>query len=162
MLQTIAGIPAHPLFVHAAVAFLPTAAILAILTAVSNRRWIAKLRTATTITAIIAVVSTVITRSSGEAMLPLLGLSEKHPGEVSQHAQYSTYTLIAAVALVGLAIVMWWVTRDVKSANSKLASNSVLMLLRVGLIIAAIAVIGTVILTGHAGAELVWKGEVGV
>ncbi|WP_156963324.1 MULTISPECIES: hypothetical protein [Corynebacterium] len=52
MLETIAGIPAHALLVHAAVAFLPTTA------------------------------STVCARSSGEAMLPLLGLSEENPGEV--------------------------------------------------------------------------------
>lgn len=157
MFESIAGIPAHPLFVHAAVAFLPAAAILAIITAVSRNNGIRKLRTATAVTAIIAAISTVVARSSGEAMLPLLGLSEEHPGEVSQHAQYSTFTLVAALALAGLTVILWWVTR-----SKDLAYGGVLTLLRVGLIIAAIAAIVTVVLTGHAGAELVWKGEVGV
>lgn len=112
MFESIAGIPAHPLFVHAAVAFLPAAAILAIITAVSRNNGIRKLRTATAATAIIAAISTVIARSSGEAMLPLLGLSEEHPGEVSQHAQYSTFTLVAALALAGLTLILWWVTRS--------------------------------------------------
>ena len=98
-----------------------------------------------------------VARSSGEAMLPLLGLSEEHPGEVSQHAQYSTFTLVAALALAGLTVILWWVTR-----SKDLAYGGVLTLLRVGLIIAAIAAIVTVVLTGHAGAELVWKEEVGV
>ena len=162
MLETIAGIPAHPLFVHAAVAFLPAAAILAVITALSNARWIAKLRNATTITALIAAVSTVIARSSGEAMLPQLGLSEEHPGEVSQHAQYSTFALVAALALAGLAVVLWWVTRAADFSARQGAGSGMVVLLRVGLIVAAVAVLVTVILTGHAGAELVWKGEVGV
>ncbi|WP_295643323.1 DUF2231 domain-containing protein [uncultured Corynebacterium sp.] len=156
MLETIAGIPAHPLFVHAAVAFLPAAAILAIITAFSRPTGIRKLRTATAVTAIIAALSTVFARSSGEAMLPMLGLSEEHPGEVSQHATYSTFALIAALALAGLAVVFWWVTRPTELAGG------VITLLRIGLVIAAIATVITVVLTGHAGAELVWKGEVGV
>ena len=75
---------------------------------------------------------------------------------MSQHATYSTFALIAALALAGLAVVFWWVTRPTELAGG------VITLLRIGLVIAAIATVITVVLTGHAGAELVWKGEVGV
>lgn len=154
MFETIADIPAHPLFVHAAVAFVPVAALLAVITAACSPARAGTLRTATAIASTIGAMSAIIARSSGEAMLPMLGLSEENLGEVTKHAEYSLYAVIAAVALALVALLLWWTGR-----KEYALSGTIVLILRIVLVILAITAVITVVLTGHEGARLVWTSE---
>lgn len=151
MLSTINGIPLHPLFVHAAAVFAPTAGLLVLLWAFVPA-WRSKLVGPAWITSVVAAISTILAKTSGEALLALQGRSEANPGEVSQHMQYADMMTIAVIAMtvvVVAAVVLAW--KRIKESNTGMH-----MALRIGAGILAIAVMVTSFLTGHEGARLVW------
>lgn len=164
MFETIAGLPAHPLFVHVAVVAVPIAAIVAMSAAFRYRGLNTQLNGWAAIISVLALGGVFIARSSGEAFLPSLGLSEENPGIVQTHANYATYSLIVTAILTVLSILMWFLARRGTTPSEHAAVHSdtaapagVMIGLRFLLFVAAVAALVLVIMTGHEGATLVWK-----
>lgn len=159
MFTRIAGLPVHPLFVHLAVVIVPVAAIVAIVY-VAMPRLRERLGLASSILSAVAFVSTVVARSAGEAMPPLMGLSEENPGAVATHADYAMYLLIAVIVMTAGMIGTFLIqdTRVLSKLSFLAGWRSWAVPLGMTItVIGAIASIVTLTLTGHEGASLTWS-----
>lgn len=161
MLNTVSGLPLHPLLVHLAVVAVPVAAVLALIFAAS-RRLRARVATVTISLSIVAVLSTVLARSAGEAMLPGLGYNEANPGPVADHAELANYLLVAVLVMfIGTAIGYISENARLMSMMKNQSLKSLAIKARpIGLILAIIGAVASlvfVIMTGHEGAVLTWK-----
>lgn len=183
MIQNIAGVPAHPLFVHLAVISAPVAACFAIGWAIKPRLR-AKIGTTTLILSAIAALSLVVTASAGEALLPSEGLSEENLGRMAQHAFLGDVAKFLAIALFLAVLAFWWLTRSLVRGRRALrdtsgslstgntvagpndsaahthggtpASGLLLTLSRVLCVLLGLATIVFVVLAGHEGAVQTW------
>ena len=147
--------PLHPLVVHAAVVFVPLAAVLAVVLAVPRWRWAA--RWPALAVAVLATASTQLAALTGENLEETTGRSpliETHQ-EWADKLLFSMYVL-GAVMLVAF-VVLPYVTR-ISGATDGPGRLAVLEKpLMVLLPLLAVAVLVLVVLTGDAGARSVWQ-----
>ena len=149
MLDTIFGLPIHPLIVHATVVVVPTAALAVALYAVWPR-FRAWSRWGPLALSVAAVVLTPLSTSSGESLEHRVG--ESHL--VEEHSQLADLLIWWVVPLAVLAAVLYWLHRADRGTRSSRA---------LGLVAAALPVVvaaGTlvqVVLIGHSGAEAAWS-----
>ena len=149
MLDTIFGLPIHPLIVHATVVVVPTAALAVALYAVWPR-FRAWSRWGPLALSVAAVVLTPLSTSSGESLEHRVG--ESHL--VEEHSQLADLLIWWVVPLTVLAAVLYWLHRADRGTRSSRA---------LGLVAAALPVVvaaGTlvqVVLIGHSGAEAAWS-----
>ena len=156
MFEEIAGIPAHPLLVHAAVVFVPLLALAAVAYAFlpfvrPHLRWVLALL------AVAAPVAALLAKLSGDAFLERLGragrLSDESVPRLAQHQDLGTWTLYAAIALGLLTLAL--VVR-VKPADGRTVTALALGALT---LVAAGAGLYFVVRTGDTGAQAVWNGQ---
>jgi uncharacterized membrane protein len=136
----IAGLPIHPLVVHAAVVFIPLAAVMILASIVLYRRFPRLLGLAAMLTWV-AAVSAFVATQSGEALAEEIGITQAHErwGELM-----GPLTIAAAV----IVTATWWVRLRrwrVLSLAGTLASAVISPVLLV-----------MVFLAGHSGAEATW------
>ncbi len=154
-----AGLPLHPLVVHAAVVFTPLAAALAVVFAVVPR-WRYLSRWPTAIAAVVALLAIWMARLSGQSYLSdnpgLQALVKTH------QSRGNTLSLLMILFAVVVLVAVWSLggpsglvsgrgARDTQVA----ALDKVLPAL---VVVAAILVLVWVALTGDAGARAVWGG----
>lgn len=173
MFTEIGGVPAHPLFVHVPVVLIPLASITLLVWAIVPRLARA-LAGVTTVMAVVAAVSVLTARSSGEALMELFGFSEAAPGPVATHAQWANYTTVAASVLAVVALAMFWLywrerraaatvtssrsgDRGAASASTHAAGGVLGIAVHGCAVIAAIVATYVVVQTGHQGAVLTWQ-----
>ncbi len=162
MLDTIGGIPLHPLIVHAVVVLVPLASLLLLLAAVSPRirHWAGLL---TPITATIALVLTPLASQSGEALQRRVSESPA----LEEHTELGD-TLVFYVFLVAvLAWVLWFLDRRARAATHAAASadgtpataprSALLTAVMVLSVLAVVATTVQVVRIGHSGAEASWS-----
>ena len=152
---TLAGLPAHPLVIHLAAVAVPVAALLCLVWAIRPTAFSGRGRLITFSVTIIGAVSMLAARFTGESLLPAMGLSEENPGIVQRHAELADVATVAVFALLASAVALLWVTSSRFNGRATLPAWSVAVL-RVILGITAIASLVSIILVGHAGAELAW------
>jgi uncharacterized membrane protein len=159
--MTIAGLPLHPLVVHGAVVLAPLAALIALAFA-TVPRWRWALRHVALVSAIIAAASVQIAAMTGDALAAsespvskLVHIHEAWAGDL----QFSAWVLAGAVASA------WWlIPHESPLPNHARPRRNVGMaaLLERGVLVAvpivALATLTLVVITGHAGAEAVWRG----
>ena len=147
LFDTITGLPVHPLVVHFAVVLLPLATIGVLVTVFRPALKVNYLGLSTA-GVIIGTVATFIAKESGEALAERVGLPQRH-------SDLGTYLFIAALIFTGLTLLIYRQTR--RNSLSDKEGFGILGLLAtfIGLI-----VIGLSILTGHTGAEAVWKSRI--
>ncbi|WP_328291650.1 hypothetical protein OG218_02650 [Kineococcus sp. NBC_00420] len=161
MLDTINGLPVHPLVVHAVVVLLPLAVLGTILVAVLPR-WRARYGGLNALVAVIATALCPIATSSGEAL-------EHRVGDPGAHAELGDQLVWFALPMTLLAIVLWWVQRrhraDADDARDPGARGRGPRAVR-GLgfvavlsVVAAIAAGVQVYRVGDSGAEAVWADQ---
>jgi uncharacterized membrane protein len=155
--MTIAGLPLHPLVVHAAVVLVTLAALLSIGLAVLPRwRWL--LRWPTAVAAVACVGLAFLATTSGEAL-------EKSRPELRQlvreHSQrgdlLANLTIVLAVVVVAAAYLLPGPSA-LASGKGDVASRVAIAdkVLPVLLVLAAVVVLVQVVLTGDSGARAVW------
>jgi glucan phosphoethanolaminetransferase (alkaline phosphatase superfamily) len=150
-------VPLHPLVVHAAVVFVPLAALAAVLFAVPKWRWL--LRWPALVLAVGASVAVQLASMSGEDLE-----HDRHLDSalVHTHQEYADQLRIAMFVLTLLVIVAFWALghvtalRDRADRQAKVAALEKPMV--VLLPVLAVVVLVLVFLTGDAGARAVWKG----
>lgn len=159
MLDTVFGLPVHPLVVHATVVLVPLAALAVLLAAVwpRFRRWAGVLPL---VLATIAVVLTPLSTQSGEALEERVGESDL----VETHAQLGD-GLLKWVALLWVgALLLFIVDRQARRAAAAAAAGGSARssrALAVGaLVVALVGSLGTtvqVVRIGHTGAQAAWS-----
>lgn len=143
LLDTVAGLPVHPLVVHFAVVVLPISAI-----ALMAMIYTPKLKNKYSFISVMGVIfgsaAVLISKQSGEALSERVGLP-------IEHSDYGTYLTIAAFILMALSII-WYRTSWGRRSRVVTPLGHVT-------VIAGIAVLGLTFLTGHSGAKAVWEGK---
>jgi uncharacterized membrane protein len=153
----IAGLPLHPLVVHAAVVLIPLTALSAIGLAVRpSWRWL--LRWPTAAASLVCIALAFLATKSGESL-------EKAKPELSQlvreHSQrghlLADLTVVLAVVAVAAAFLLPGPSPLVSGKGERLSRGSVAdKVLPALLVLAAIVVLVQVVLTGDSGARAVW------
>ena len=163
MLDTIGGIPLHPLLVHAVVVLVPLASLLLLLAAVSPRirHWAGLL---TPVLATVALITVPLASQSGEALQRRVAESPA----LEEHTELGDGLVYFMVVVTVLAWALWFLDRRARAtvtATSTSADGTPAAAPRSGLLTAVIvlsvlAVLATtvqVVRIGHSGAEASWS-----
>jgi cytochrome b involved in lipid metabolism len=149
LFDTIAGLPLHPLVVHAVVVLLPVAAIALILI-----YFVPKWRLAygwLTLAALAAgTAAAFAAKESGEALADRVGLP-------AEHAQWANLLVPVSIVLFVVAAVWFWLQR--KAAAASTTSIAAVVTGAVASVL-AVAVLVLTVLVGHSGATAVWAAEI--
>jgi hypothetical protein len=154
----IAGLPLHPLVVHAAVVLTPMAVLLAVVYAVWPRhRWLT--RWPAVVLSLGALGAVYVARLSGEALLDARPELETL---VEVHQERSELLWWLMLVLTGLVLVAAWALGGPSSLVSGVGARETPVallgtLLPVALVAVGVAVLVSVALTGDAGARAVWS-----
>ena len=141
LLLEFGGLPLHPLVVHAAVVFIPLAALLLIASAIILRwRWL--LPTAVLVSWV-ATAFSILASQSGEALGEVIGTPQEH-GELGE----AMSPLMIGMSLI--ATLTWWL----RKRSSKLLRG----LSQLASVVIALVALGLVVLVGHSGAVATWNG----
>ncbi|MGC4935432.1 DUF2231 domain-containing protein [Gordonia sp. DT30] len=155
-MDTINGLPAHPLFVHLAVVAIPLAALLALVAAV----WPAartRLSVLPLIVATVAMIITPLTTSAGES---LRKHTESSP-ELTRHADLGGQMIGWVATLFVLTVLLWalhqdWLLARLPARPSAGATRIITIALAVATVVVAVGTVVMVILVGDAGARATW------
>ena len=161
MLDTIGGIPLHPLIVHAVVVLVPLASLLLLLAAVSPRirHWAGLL---TPITATIALVLTPLASQSGEALQRRVAESPA----LEEHTELGDTLVFYVFLVAALAWALWFLDRraraavDTTSTTADRAATPRSPLLTAVIVLSVLAVVACtvqVVRIGHSGASASWS-----
>ena len=160
MFDTIAGLPLHPLVVHAVEVIVPLAAVAVVLAALwpRFRRWAFALPL---LLALAAVVLVPVATQSGEALEERVGES----GAVEVHAHLADTLLPWVVALAVVAAGLFWTTwraRRGEAAGPHRAAptRAVALVLVVASLVVASGTLVQAVRIGHSGATAVWAHTV--
>ncbi|TWD84600.1 hypothetical protein FB561_5793 [Kribbella amoyensis] len=156
-MQTINGLPAHVLLVHAVVVLLPLAAVLLVLTAVwpAARR---RLSGPNAVLALLVVILVPITTSAGEWLEGRVADNSL----VRRHAELGDTAIYAAIAIAALAVIVWWRERHLDSTPARgrdLAPRSsavTAVVAVVACLVSSMAVVD-VVKIGDSGAQASWS-----
>ncbi|GAA3222625.1 hypothetical protein GCM10017691_08880 [Pseudonocardia petroleophila] len=158
-MYTVAGLPLHPLIVHAVVVLLPLATV-GTLAAAALPAWRRALAIPTLLVALAGAVAVPLASSSGWRLRSTMGGGSPL---VAEHAARASFLLPAAVLFVALLAAVVFADRRVPVAAGGHAGPAPASASRLaaGLAVAA-AVVGVVVTAlvvwiGHAGASAVWS-----
>lgn len=147
MPETIAGLPLHPLIVHAAVVLVPLTAIGAVLMALWPR-FSRRFGVLVVIVGLVAAASSWLARVSGGTLAESVGVTQ-------EHSEWGHRMPVAAAVLGALTLVFWLVDRGIPGNRRR---PWWLIIMAVVLVLIAILATYLTIATGHSGAEAVWLG----
>jgi hypothetical protein len=159
----IAGLPLHPLVVHAAVTLVPLSASASVVFAVVQRwRWL--LRWPAAVLAVLAAVVAWVSRLSGSALLEdraFLLDSPQLRDQIERHEQLGELLALVSVPYVLLVLLATWSLAGTTAlASGRGARDSRLPALEQVLpalvVLASLGVLVLVVLTGDSGARAVW------
>jgi hypothetical protein len=156
-MQTVNGLPAHVLLVHAIVVLLPLSAVLLALSVVwmTARR---RLAGPNAILSLLVVVLVPITTNAGEWLEHKLAPDPL----IQRHAELGDTAIYAAIAVAVLAVIVWWRQRE---ANGKPparrpylapASKTITTVVTVAAILVAGVAVVQVVRIGDSGAKASW------
>jgi uncharacterized membrane protein len=152
MPDTVAGVPIHPMVVHAVVVLIPLAALGVAALAVVPR-WRDRYGVLVFTAALVATVLVPVATQSGELLEDLVREDER----VERHADLGETMIFGAVSLLVMAIALWWLGRAAERGRSAPTVVSVLVVI-VALVV-AVGVTVQVVLVGHSGADAVWSAS---
>lgn len=142
VLTSIAGLPLHPLVVHAAVVLLPLAALAVIATAVVPK-WRRTYGGIVGIAVASAGAATFMAKESGEALAARIG-------EPHEHAEWGNRLFLIAGVFCAISLVWLLVAwRSPGVLSTFLGGMAALMAVAVGV---------ATVYTGHSGAKATWEG----
>lgn len=165
MFEEIAGIPAHPLLVHAAVVFVPLQVLAAIGYALvpASRRFLGWVAIALAVAAPLAALTA---KLSGDAfrdrMVERGTVSDEILASIDQHSDYGVRTVLTSAALgillIGLVVVNAVRARRADGGQPGAGFMALAIVLTVGVLGAGGAAGYFVYQSGDSGATMVWSG----
>ena len=144
LLYTISGLPVHALVVHFAVVLLPLAAF-GVLTAIYIPRFRRNFAFASVLGTFVGTGAAFVAKQSGEALSAHIGLPKTH-------ANYGSILPYASIVLFALSVLWYQSVRNRSSIKASSLGHATAVL--------ALVVIGLTFLTGHSGAQAVWKARI--
>ncbi len=155
--ETIAGLPAHALLVHAAVILVPLAAI-ALAALCWNAAWRKHYSLPVAIVAVAGAVFAFLAKQSGGPLETSVRNAASAAGAArprfGEHPEQGDTAFVFAM-LLGIAAVGVWLVERYRERFG-LPTWSPTAVYAVALIPAVLALV-TMIVAGHSGAQLVWK-----
>lgn len=157
-MQTVNGLPAHVLLVHAIVVLLPLSAALLVATALwpAARR---RLAGPNAILSVIVVALVPITTSAGEWLEHRLAPNPL----IQKHTELGDTAIYAAIAVAALALTVWWRQRE-SAGRTPLrrtflapASNALTVGLTVAAVVVSAVTVYDVVRIGDSGAKASWN-----
>lgn len=142
---SVAGLPLHPLVIHASIVLIPLVAIGALVMSYlpSFSRRYGKL---ILFIALFAQLSLFLAKVTGEAFEEILDKDMGNHAELGEIAPFITLPMVALIYL------RWRLDRS----GATVGSVWVRRLTSLALIVASLASIAMIVLVGHSGAESVW------
>lgn len=164
-MDTISGIPAHPLLVHLPVVLLPLTA-LGVVTMVIRPAWAQRFRWPVLALGVVGMLGAILSASAGETLEERLRASGQ-ADTWADHAQAGEQARNVAILFVFLlalyVLVPWWLQRSRPSRPGAASPPSPPTWLGATLSVLAVAgAIGSVITivdAGHSGAKAVWTEQ---
>lgn len=157
-MDTVSGLPSHPLFVHAPVVLMPLAALAAIALAI-RPRWRRRSSVALAVGAAVVLVSTQLAVRSGTSFDEVVG--DRVDTDRHKSLALTTRKLVALflVSSVGTAVLDVGARRRIAADDPSWHRPATGAAVAATVITALLAVIWMV-RTGDEGARLVWEGVV--
>lgn len=147
MFDVVAGLPVHPLVIHAVVVLGPLSAVLLLAYAL-RPSWRVGLRWPTLLLSLVAAASAFVATESGEA------LEERVGDPAFEHAEKGDLAAISMYVLVGAVIVVVFLLARAGRAARASAVSVVIALAATAFTFFAVYD------AGHSGASSVWKGTI--
>jgi hypothetical protein len=153
---SIAGLPLHPLLVHATVVIVPAAALSVLLAAVwpRFRRWAGPLPLGLAVAGLILVP---LSTASGESLEHQVGESAL----IEKHSELADGLLPWMIVLVAMAFALYgWHWRQRRREHDHARATAHAWVPVVISVLAVVAALGTsvqVVLIGHSGAKATWS-----
>ena len=164
-MDTLFGLPAHPLLVHIPIVLLPLAA-LGVCVLVVHPAWQPTIRWLVLGLAVVGAFGAVLAASAGEQLgLRIVTVEGRAAGRTWQHhAQLGdtarNFSLVFLVSLAAFVVVPLWLERRSSTQTAKPHTNQVRWI-RWGLaalaVITAFASVLTIVQAGHTGSSVVWE-----
>ncbi len=156
--MSIAGLPLHPLVIHAVVVLAPLAALAALAFALFPRwRWL--LRWPMVVLTVVAFVSAYVATVSGEDLAEARGLDQLPAVQThEERGELARNVLFGFTVLVGLAAWRLGGTSPLASRRGERTQRggALDITLTVLLAIGAVGALAAVVLAGDSGARAVW------
>ena len=163
-MDTLGGLPAHPLMVHIPVARVPLA-MLGVVVMAFRRSWFERLWVAVSVVVGIALAGTLLAAGSGEELEEGIRASgQTISTALREHAEMGEGAETAVAVFAGLlgvwATAAWWMRRvgDERAAAVVRRPALVHTLLAVATVAGAVVATVVVYRVGHSGATSVWGG----
>jgi hypothetical protein len=153
MQLTVAGLPAHPLLVHAVVVLIPLAALGALAVAV-RPRWNRAYAPLVAFGAVAAAGVATLAKAAGEQLEAALRIPPEMLAQINEHGMYGFYTVIASWIFAALALATAVLGRGRNQGGLPRATGA---LSAVSGLVALVAVV----LAGHSGSASVWGYLIG-
>ena len=159
------GLPAHPLFVHVPVIFIPLT-ILAAIVCMVRTDWFSRYGIALAVVSIGTMSSIFVTMQAGAALAAALHLTGRAAHLISEHSQAAhilaiIYVLFTAVLIVTFAAqrISGGMPTGLTIVDRLLAPRAMFTALRVLLVLLALGAALMVFRVGDLGAKAVWQGR---
>ena len=156
-MDTITGLPAHPLIVHFAVIAIPMAAILVVLyTVIPN--WRSVLAYLITGMGALIPIGVFLAADSGEALEETTEKSALLHTHTELGDQLEIIGIVFGLALLALGLSSILSTRDIIALDASRGDMVLVALMAVALVTSGVATVWDV-RAGHSGAKAVWTEE---
>ncbi|MCV7154080.1 DUF2231 domain-containing protein [Mycolicibacterium pyrenivorans] len=149
-MNTIAGLPAHALLVHAIVVLAPLTAVLGILCAL----WPAARQRFVWLVLALAVVNLVLTPLTVKAGEWLYNREDSHSLILENHAERGETMIYFSIALLVMAIAI--AVLHVRAGRSEAPKTVATVVVAVVALVVGVSSIVQVVRIGHAGTEAKW------
>lgn len=149
-MTTIAGLPAHALFVHAIVVLAPLTAVLGILCAI----WSAARQRFVWLVLALATVNLVLTPVTAEAGEWLYNREETHSPILETHGERGETMIYFSIALLVMAIAI--AVLHVRARRSEAPKVIATVAVAVVALVVGVSSIAAVVRIGHSGTEAKW------
>lgn len=167
-IERIAGLPAHPLFVHIPVVLIPLAGLIAIVFAFKSE-WLDRFGWSLVALSGVGMIGAIIAAGSGESLEEMIrDNGEEISATLRDHAELGetarTISIIFFVIVTAAVVLRYLARKKVGSGNAAMkfaASKPGAMVLAAALVVSAGAASYSVAAAGHNGAKAVWEEEFG-
>jgi uncharacterized membrane protein len=155
MFSQIHGLPLHPLAVHAAVVFVPLAALLGILFVIPRTR--AWARIPFVVVTVGGLLSVFVARQSGLAFFKALHIDQQPapiPELIAKHQHRANWLLIFMLVFAVIAVAAYYLSRDTEHFTGTLMVS-----VSAVVVVAALVVAVQTYLVGDIGSKALWNPD---